>query len=208
LSKQQVLELPPNQTLQQLQTLINDRLRDLNLILNGLMSNPADADLDMAQFLIHNLADPVADLDGVNLRTLKRGTTAPAAIAPTTAATSTSGGAYTIVSEAAATLGDGDVSPAYVVGLDRVGSPEEVWIYAESAPLSGCAINWQVQLGGAGAFQALLSADLVLPIGSLGPVFSTAFALKAQFPHGTVVKMVATSGGSAGLVSAGVVMKR
>lgn len=201
----QLLELPPNLTAAQFQQLVADRIRDLNLLIQQFAINPGVVDLSMGSFRITNLADPTDDLDAVNLRTLRRG----AAGTVTTPVTSSgAGGAYAIVSEFSTTLGDGDVAPAYVVGMDRVGSPEETWIYAESAPLTPCAINWQVQLGGSGAFQTLLSADLVLPAGSLGPVFSTALALRGVFPHGTVVKMVATTGGAAGGVSMAVVIKR
>lgn len=202
----QIDDLPPGLTLATLQSTLSDRIKNLNLILNGLMTNPATADLDMAQFLIHNLSDPVGDLDAVNLRTLKRLSGAPP-VTTTAPAATTARSAYTIVSDTADTLVDGDVAPAYIVGSDRVGTPEESWIYAETAPVSACAINWQVQLAGVGPFQKFLSTDLVLPAGSLGPVFSSAIALRVLFPRGTVVKMVATTGGGAAGVSMGIVMK-
>lgn len=203
----QLLELPPGLTTAQAIALIGDRIRDLNLLIQQFAINPGVVDLSMGSFRITNLADPTDDLDAVNLRTLRRGAGAPVSTTSTTTAAASSG-AYTIVTEGATTLGDGDVAPAYIVGADRIAAPEEAWFYAESAPLVDAAINWQVQLGGTGAFAALLASDLVLPAGSLGPVFSTDFSLRATFPHGTVVKMVVTTGGSAGLASAGVVMKR
>lgn len=209
----QIDDLPPGLTLATLQSTLNDRIKNLNLILNGLMTNPATADLDMANFLIHNLADPVGDLDGVNLRTLKRfGGTAAAAVtaAPTTTPPPSTSGldAYTIVSENTGLIGSGLFAPAFIVGLDRIGIPEETWLYAEVASAIDTSVNWQVQLAGSGPFQTLLSSDLTLPAGSLGPVFSTGFALRATFPHATVVKMTVTAGGQAAGVSAGVVMKR
>lgn len=202
---QQIDDLPPGLTIATLQATLNDRIKVLNLILNGLMTNPADADLDMASFLIHNLADPVGDLDGVNLRTLRRMGSQTIA-APV--ATSRGLDALAIVSEAPGVLADGDVTPVYVVGRNRTGIPSEVWLYALVAPTTNCAINWRLQLAGVGAFQPLLTSDLVLPAGSLGPVFASNFAFKGVLTHGTVVQMVTTSGGAAGTPSMGVVVER
>lgn len=67
-----ILELPPGLTLEQLQTILNDRLRDLNAVLKEYVIAPADQSLDLGTQRIVNLADPKDDLDGVNLRTLQR----------------------------------------------------------------------------------------------------------------------------------------
>lgn len=68
----QILELPLNLTPAQFQTLVGDRIRDLNLLLRGVGLNPSVTDLSLGSFRITNVADPTDDLDGVNLRTLKR----------------------------------------------------------------------------------------------------------------------------------------
>lgn len=204
----EILELPPNLTPAQFQTLVNDRIRDLNILLRGVAYNPALTDLAMANFRITGLADPTDDLDAVNLRTLRR-QGVPATQQQAVAATTASGtGAYTIVSESNGPLNDGDIALAYVVGLDRVGTPEEVWLYSETPPTTDCAINWQVQISGGGPFANLLSADLVLPGGHNGPVFSTAFALHGPFPRATVIKVVATTGGQATKASMGLTIKK
>lgn len=202
----QILEIPPGLNPAQFMALISDRIKDLNVLIKGLECNPSVVDLAMANFRITGLADPTDDLDAVNLRTLRR-QGVPAAATTTPTATTSTGGAYTIVSDTADTLVDGDLAPAYVVGSDRIGTPEETWIYAQHAPTSNCAVNWYVQLGGVGAFQKLLSSDIVLPAGSKGPIFSAALALRVQFPRETVVEMQATTGGGASGVSMGVVMK-
>jgi hypothetical protein len=201
MSNQQVLELPPNQTLQQLQTLLNDRLRDLNLILNGLMSNPATADLDMANFQIHNLADPSGDLDAVNLRTLKRGA-AEAATAPVAAPASSGGGAYAIVFNVGGFLGPDEQVPAYIVGRDRTGTAAEAWVYALGAP-SLQDFTFQLTKNGTN----ILASAATLPVGSMGPVFFTAFSGGVALEHGDVMELVPL-GGSAGGISVGLVVER
>src|ERR1043165_6098794 len=112
----QVLELPPNLSPAALQTLLNDRIRDLNRLLQGVAFNPAVTDLDMAQFRIVNLADPTDDLDAVNLRTLRR--TAGGAAATETPASSGGLDAYTIVFVIPGFPGPDEAVPAFVVGKD------------------------------------------------------------------------------------------
>ena len=43
----QILELPPGQTNDQLQILLNDRIRDLNSALGVFVQNPALGDVDL-----------------------------------------------------------------------------------------------------------------------------------------------------------------
>lgn len=201
----QILELPPGLTPAQFQTLVSDRIKDLNLLLRGVEFNPSVTDLDMGSFRITNLADPIEDLDGVNLRTLRRfgGTTTEAP-----AVTATGLDAYAMVFDNPGILADGSVSTAYVVGLMRTGTPVEAWFYLQGVGRSNSSINFQVQLGGVGPFVRLLASDLTISAGSLGPVFTSSFALNSNFPHGTVVEAVGTIGGFASGVSMGVVMKR
>ncbi len=68
----QLLEIPPGLSPQQFMTLLSDRVRDLNVLLKRLETNPAVLDLAMANFRITGLADPTDDLDAVNLRTLRK----------------------------------------------------------------------------------------------------------------------------------------
>lgn len=198
MSQQQLLELPPNQTLAQLQSLLNDRIRDLDVIFQKLMANPADGDLDMANFLIHNLADPVSDQDAVNLRTLKR---FGGATTPTPAPVASPGlDAYAIVFTDSLIAHTGDLVPGYVVGANREGSTQEVWVYARGAPLADFTFNLTVN------GTNILSVDMTLAAGSIGPVFGTPSAV--SLTHGDVVLPVITNGSSAGGVSIGLVVKR
>lgn len=193
-----LIELPPGQNVAQLTTLINDRIRELQLILDHLMANPAEEELDMSNLRIKSLADPKDDLDSVNLRTLKKF----GGQITTTTTDAVSKDAYTIVFSKDSTLLAGEVTPPFVVGVDRLGAPEEAWICAEVAPTADAAINFTAN----GA--RLLTVDLVLPAGSIGPVFATGFRSVSTFAHGTVVLPVITAGGGADLVSLGLVVRR
>lgn len=197
----QILELPPNLTPAQFQTLVSDRIRDLNVLLRGVAFNPAVTDLDMASFRIVNLADPTDDLDGVNLRTLKRFAGAKGEAA---AGTSTGLDAYAIVFDGTAVgfTQPGEQIPAYVVGRDRSGAPEEAWLYALSAPV---AIPLTINFTNNGV--PMMARDLVLPIGKNGPVFATSFAV-GSLTHGDVIKTIITGGGDSFGVSMALVVKR
>ena len=67
-----ILELPPGLTMEQLQALLNDRIRDLNFTLSDVVESPALENVDIGTHRVINLADPSNDLDAVNLRTLKK----------------------------------------------------------------------------------------------------------------------------------------
>lgn len=195
----EILELPPVLTVTQFQALVNDRIRDLNILLRGVAFNPAVTDLDMANFRIVSLADPTDDLDAVNLRTLRRQGGGSTAVA-TPAATTSSTGAYTIVFNVPGFLGPDEQIPAYVVGLDREGSAAESWIYALGSP-SPADFTYQITQNGA----SILAAPATLSVGSNGPNFVTAFTGKIKFKHGDVIELVPVSGTASG-ISVGLVV--
>jgi hypothetical protein len=199
MSRQQLIDLPKGLTLAQLETILNDRFRDLNLLLGAFVINPSDVDVSLGGFKITNLADPTDDLDGVNLRTLKR----LGAGGATTTATGTATGldAYTIVFCVPGFLGPNELIPAFVVGLDRHGAPEEVWVYALGAPSTG-PFTFQVTKNGAN----ILPAVVTLPNGAVGPIFSIAFS-GGSFAHGDVIQLSPVSGSASG-ISVGVVVRR
>ncbi len=188
----QLLEIPPNLTPAQFQTLISDRIRDLNLLFKRVACNPAVIDLAMANFRITGLADPTDDLDAVNLRTLRRQGGGSTQVAATS--TATGRGAYTIVYNVPGFLGPDQLIPAFVVGKDRSGTPAEAWVYALGPPL-GTAVSFQLTLNEVN----ILSAPCVLPIGANGPVFSTALVGGQSFTHGDVIKLVPIAGSASGL---------
>lgn len=67
----QILDLPTSMTPEQFQSMVKDRIHDLNLLLRMVGFNPALASLSMGNFRITALANPTDDLDAVNLRTLR-----------------------------------------------------------------------------------------------------------------------------------------
>lgn len=225
-------ELPPNLTLAQLQELINDRIRQLNLDLSDTVESPASATFDMGNNRIVALADPQGDLDAVNLRTLKR--FPPGAGAALPAATAAGVQAYAMVFDKDAALVDGETIPAYIVAKDRDGGPQEASLYSRIAAPSDVSINFGVILpvlpikiipllvnkrpDNNGNINPL---DLLLPAGQMGPVFFVdggpvtaggaaivrGFGVKS-FPHGTVVFPTITAGSSATMCTMEVMVRR
>lgn len=217
----QILDIPPGLSIAQLESVLNDRIKNLNLILNGVMSNPATGDLDMATgstvpASIHNLADPTQDLDAVNYRTLKR-------FPPGGGSSIVTQGtkAYAAVFDKTAALVDGEEIPAYIVGVNRDGSPKEAWLYSREPAPSDVKINFAVFVPGQKdpAPTVLLinpkaakgtQKDLLLPAGQTGPVFFDIdefddFAVKV-FPKGTALYPLIVQGSAATLCSMGLVI--
>jgi hypothetical protein len=215
----QLAELPPNLTLAQLQALLNDRIRDVNDILTGAVSNPAEADVDMAAHRITNLADPRDDLDAVTLRTLKRFSPA----APAVQAVPGDADYYAIVFDEDGALVDGETIPAYAVMTNRTGNPFECCLYSRVAAPGDVEINFGVLVpnshGTVPVEQLLMqhskdfsAANLVLKAGQTGPVFFTPsisliFGV-ASFPRGTIIYPKIISGSSATICTMEVGVKR
>jgi hypothetical protein len=59
-------------TPEQTADVLNDRIRDLNKLFQDYVFQPADNDVDLGYGRVVNLGDPKDDLDGVNLRTLRK----------------------------------------------------------------------------------------------------------------------------------------
>src|SRR5262245_55629275 len=96
---QEIEELPPNLTPAQTVELVNDRIRQINAALRGVQQNPGVTAADIGLFRIVNLADPKDDLDGVNLRTLKRWRPIEAQQIPTAAGRGLDGYCITFVKD-------------------------------------------------------------------------------------------------------------
>lgn len=185
-----------------LATKINDRFRQLRGLLATFWRNPATSNYSMGgpgqPYQINNLADPVADLDAVNLRTLRRfGSKQQAA----PAATSFN---YAIVFSNSSLLTAGAPVAAYRVGTGKAGTPVQVWLDAQQAPNAAAYFNFMVQVGGAGAWVKLFANDIMLAAGSNGGFYS-GFAVQ-YFPLNTRVYFTITTPSNAGIFSAGVVV--
>jgi hypothetical protein len=156
-----LVELPPDTTPDKLTAAINDRIRQLQQILTDVLTNPMGADLDMGKFRIVSLSDPKDDLDGVNLRTLKRfqGDNNP----PDTTANAR-GGKFVIVFSSDDVVEAGQEIADYVFATGRLGKIIQGKLYARSAPKGG---PLTVRLSHNGA---VTGASVSLPDGTNGPV--------------------------------------
>jgi hypothetical protein len=200
-----ILEIPalPAPTIAQLVGLLNDRIRDLNTLVAALQSNPATAILDMGTNRIINVADPKNDLDAVNLRTLKHPKTAAIGQQQQTGGLDS----YAIVFSNNGNLSNGAQAPGYPVQTARIGNIIAVGVMAIQAPTSNYSGNVQVQLPG-GIITSVLSTNIILPAGQLGPVYSMAIAYAPRMPQGTRVTVLNTLGGNAGGLTLIAVVKR
>mgnify|MGYP001792425672 CR=1 FL=1 len=191
----QILELPPGQTNDKLKILLNDRIRDLTSALGVFVQNPALGDVDLGTNRGTNCADPKNDLDIVNLRTLKK-------FSGSGVAEQVSGGSGieqpTIYLAFDGLPFDGQASPYAIIMANRAGfTPTKVGVSAVGAPSSAaCEVNLLIVGRG-----NLLSVNLSLPIGSIGPVFTSAIALPAGFPESTLIQGIIVVAGNASQVT-------
>lgn len=116
--------------------------------------------------------------------------------------------AYTIVFANSNFIGDGDITPAFIVGSSRSGDKLEAWVYAEGAPTTNSlAVN--ITVNGT----AILSSPLLLASSTTntatGPIFTTVFAGGTpNFAHGGVVLATFSAGGLAQGVTVGMIVRR
>jgi hypothetical protein len=190
---QQILEIPPDRFDA---NTVNDRIQQINLAFQRMLQNPALGDANLGTSRIVNLADPKDDLDGVNLRTLKR-------FSGTGIAQQTAGSGIefpTVYFTFDGLPFDGEVSPYAPILANRAGfSPVQVGVCAVVAPsLRDAEVN--LTIFGKGQ---LLKTNLILPIGSIGPTFSTSLALPASFPGGTLVQAEVVHAGGCSQITIG-----
>lgn len=189
----QILELPPGLTLDQLQTLLNDRIQSINDALKLYVQNPATSDVDLGSQRIINLADPKDDLDGVNLRSLRKfaGTGGQQTVAG-----SGSSGPYCLYLMFDGFPDDGQTSP--IATINRLRDGRAPVIMSMTATLAGSSdVHGKLIVDGAN----LLTEDLVLPAGQLGPVYSSKFALTAALRIGQGVQAIVVQSGGAAQVT-------
>lgn len=129
--------------------------------------------------------------------------TQPVAAAPEVAKAKGVANAYTIVYTIDGLIGDGQKTPSFTVNQLRDGfAPLVASLTAEFAPSTDCKINFQ--LGGVN----MLTSDLTLPAGQMGPVTTTGWALGGSVAVGKKIKMIINSGGGAGQVVGEIVMRK
>lgn len=191
---QQVLELPPGvNSVDELAGLVNDRIQQLNISMQRFVQNPALGAADLGLNKIVNLADPKDDLDGVNLRTLRKFGGAAAEEKVVAA-----GEHPTIYFTFDGLAADGQESPFAQIMANRAGfTPTAVSVCAVTPPTSDCEINLQIE------GVDMLADNLVLPAGDQGPVFTTAFALGGALPKGTLIQAIIVVSGDASQVTIG-----
>lgn len=202
-----LLELPPNLSLDQFQTLMNDRIRDLNSLFSKYVFQPADADVDTGTNRIVNLADPKDDLDGVNLRTLRKFQGAPTAIAPASAAPIEGQEAYAVIFSFNGGPVGGEVSPADDVNELREGAMILVSLSANSAPSTAPLIVNPSLMDSLGNLTPILTVPLSLPIGQKTAVYSNAFAVPLAITKGMRIVNVIVQGGDAADITTTLVVK-
>jgi hypothetical protein len=184
----EIQELPPGAVTTDL---INDRIRSLNAALAQYVQNPARGPVDLAQFQIINLADPKNDLDGVNLRTLKKfgGTGTVEQVT----GTGSGSGPYALIFAFDGFPADGEISPTATINQQRDGrAPVVVSFTCTTGGASD--VKGNLVLDGVN----LLSEDIVIPAGQLGPVYSQKFSLSSALKIGQGLRAIITAAGSCG----------
>ncbi len=208
-----ILELPPNLPPDRLQELLNDRIREINSLLDTFVESPATAEFDAGLHRILNVADPQKDLDAVNLRTLRKG--APAATETPARAAKSGLDAYVIVFDDPGAVFDGEPFPPYTVGARRVGVIEAVSVSADSPPSAGdLKINATVRRpkvhedDSEPIEEDVLTESLVLPQGHYGPLFSDKIKFTDMLLKGARLKPTIVNGAAAGLVTIEIHVRR
>lgn len=163
--------------------------------------NVVSTQLDAGGSRVINVATPTGPNDAVNLRYLKY---FPQMGTQNAAPSSGGSGldAYTVVFSADFAY-TGDQFPAFIVGEDRTGFAEEVWVYADGPPLGTAGLTVNVSRNGTN----MLATDIALASGSNGPVFLATFTTSI-LAHGDVVKLVTDNMSGVTGVSVGMVVKR
>lgn len=187
-SRPKLLELPPDLNIGQLQTILNDRIRDLNKFFELYLIQPADDDVDGGLNRVVNIADPKNDLDGVNLRTLRKfGGTSLTTTTASGSSLDAEGIVFTEPGQPAIPSSGILRSCAYDVNDLRTGSMIVVSLSALTAPvLQALTVNPYI-IGLTGVEQDLLSEPLILPIGQTAAVYSVKFAISTALTKGMKV---------------------
>lgn len=112
--------------------------------------------------------------------------------------------AYTIVWESQANIVAGQLFPSFVVGLGRVGIPNEVWLKARTSPTTG-PLTINISVNGF----TLLDTNLSLGIGQAGPIFSSRFVNLAPklALHSDIFPTISAADSSAAIISIGLVVR-
>lgn len=201
--------IPPGLTPAQLIVILNQRFREIDDNWRRVVENPVRGKLDLSHERITGMGDPKDDLDGVNLRTLRRFGGGARQEEQQQAAEEVAAGAYTAVFTKDGLVGDGELSPWFTVNQLREGDPVVVSLSASIAPtINPLQVNFRVYPPGGAAVYDLLSEDLALDPGETGPAFTTEFTTSARLAVGAYVEMRIVQAGSAEKVAGEIVLRR
>jgi len=202
---QQILAIPGTPSGPQLVSLVNDRIDQINLAFQKFLQNPALGAADLGQQKIINLADPKDDLDGVNLRTLKK-----FGAVPVDTGTGKGSGIEqpTIYFTFDGLPFDGEESPFAIIMANRDGfTPTAVSASAVGAPTSAdTQISVEV-LGSDFVPVEMLASNLSIPLGTHGPVFTSAFGHGGSLKKGTLLRATIVVAGGATQVTIGLAIR-
>ena len=121
---------------------------------------------------------------------------------------------FTIVFDKDGTVNDGDITPGYIFGFERMGVPYQFWVSCEAPPTSddltvNCRYTIYNPSDNTPTENNLLSDDLVLTKNTTLRVFSSKFASPIPFlGFGCKVNGLVVKGGGAAVVTMGLVIKR
>lgn len=196
-----IQEIPSDgtRTVAQLGELLNDRIRQLNQALTKYVKQPNQAAIDLGTQQIVNLADPKNDLDGVNLRTLRKFAGAPV---EQQAAKGSGFEQPTIYFEFDGFPFDDEASPFAIIMQNRQGFTPLAISIAAVGPGVSDSVKGNLQIAGVN----MLTEDIELPAGEQGPVFSTKLA-GGSLALGTLIQAIITQASGSSQVSFGLVIR-
>ncbi len=200
-----ILDLPPGISHEQLLTIVNDRLRDIQGNFQVLVENPSSEDVDLGAHKITNLADPRNDMDAVNLRTLKR-----TGIVEEQPIKKVSGSVYTAVFTLDGFLETLMSAPSFGVDIGNEGVPLRAWAHCKGAPTADASFNFTVILPGKTTADAItiLTADIVIPSGSTEMAFSTGLRFRSRMAKKSLIDIVVVEAGGGSGFTAGLMVQR
>jgi hypothetical protein len=177
---------------QQLQLAINE-------ILDYIQKYPAGASWDFRGNRITNAGNSVGQQDYITRAELP-GLVAPLLSSKNNPSTLVS---YTILFTPPDGAADGSTSPAYVVGINRSGKPNQAWLTCNGAPISNplaCNILYQGN--------PILESNLIIPIGSTTAVTTSTFVTPTPtLAQLSQIQMSIVTDGQATGVSMGLVVQ-
>ena len=171
--------------------------------------NQLDTQLDGNNQRVINVAIPTSPNDAVSKRYLEQVAAQYSNIGRNVGRSNGRGkDAYTMVFANGGTMTNSQIIPAFIVGSDREGTPEDTWVYVESTGTGNTVFNFSVDPGATGTFTNLLATNGTLTAGSAGPLFLHDWLHSYRFTKKTIVKPLIVTAGDAQNFTFGVVVRR